>query len=154
MNCLVASKQGDYVLRYQDLKWILPCCRIERWSQLENLLARYKEENFDSTTIHLSTFIENARKGLKMLEENLEEETKENQRVQFLSEELELIFMSPKRYSINIIIWSFMIYSFSSPAYSAIRNTENIVMPHLKYMKQLSSSYLISPNKDETSQVR
>lgn len=59
---------GDNELSFSDLKWVLPLnMKLSRWSQLENLLSRYKISNHSNEyveNISLDFYLENGLKNL------------------------------------------------------------------------------------------
>ena len=72
-------------------------------------------------------------------------DTNTSNQLNFLLEQFNLIFSKSHRYSVQTKIWSFMILMQSVSAYQSIRETNLIILPHLKYLWRLSSEFCISP---------
>jgi len=68
--------------------------------------------------------------------------------LKFIAEQFDLITGSQKRYSTDTLIWSFMILLHSNPTYAAIRETEYLVLPNMKYLQSLCSSLACSADSE------
>lgn len=153
MTCQVCVNQ--YILTSPELQWILPTnLKLSRWSQLENILNRYKNKHDDNSTTELLPLISSIKIKLSDLQDIIVQndiyDANTEKQLSFLIEQFSLIFSKSKKYSVNMIVWSFMVFTQSSSCYSAIRETGSIILPHKKYLQLLSSSFNISP--ESTSQ--
>lgn len=142
-----------------DLLWALSSTnKISQWSAFENLLNRYENEILSENALGLST-IEHTKKAVRNSFEQLIEAYKLNdydndtevKRMKFIFEQFTLTtgMSTCRTYSPQMLVWSFMILLQSSSTYACIRETEFLVLPHSKYLKQLSSSYLCSPDSEK-----
>lgn len=116
------------MLEFNDLKWILPFdMKLSRWSQLENLLCRYKDPCHDD---HPSVMYF-LKKALKSLHEasnvasekhnRLEDDTSDDNNLftthlPIIVDQINLFITNPKRYSPATVIMAFMLYTLSSCA--------------------------------------
>jgi hypothetical protein len=66
-------------------------------------------------------------------------------RIYFLSEQFSLIFKEQKRYSSKVIITAFLIFMQSKKCYETLRSNNFLILPHPKYIQQLTGSLNISP---------
>ena len=146
----------EYKLKWTELTWILPSsCKVTKYSQIENILSRYKEPAARNDVNFRKSLYEGAvEKNLDKLINIVESETNEdtsNERKQltFLEEQFGLIYSKSRRYSINMLIWTYMIFLQSPSAYSSLRATKYLILPNMKYLKQLSSSYSCSANSEK-----
>ena len=97
------------VIPPQQLNWVLFCGkRLELWSQLENLLSRctYVEElcNKSSSESRIQLCVINVKSAMKMLIEELPNESTEELRCTFLLEQLHLTFEKRIRYSPEMLV--------------------------------------------------
>lgn len=97
---------------------------------------------------NLICVIQNKLVELKESEFTSEAEFK---KLSFIAEQFKLIFAKARKYSVDMMIWSFMVHFQSSATYSAIRNTEFLTLPHGKYLQQLSAAFNISPSANSTN---
>jgi hypothetical protein len=136
--------------KISDLNWILaPSNKLTRYSQLENILARYKKSPVEITADFYKTAVKNSFESLIQILESTDTDNQERKQVRFVAEQFNLMNLKPRRYSVDTMIWSYMIFLQSPSAYAAIRETGFLIVPHWKYLKQLTSSFSCSASSQE-----
>ena len=127
MTCNVVV--NVYILTKLQLEWILPQnVRITRWSQIENILTRYKKDNIEklSETVEdiVSLITNNFLHLIDVIKHDIKySDTNTSNQLNFLLAQFNLIFSKSHRYSIQTKIWSCMIFMQSVSAYQSIRET-------------------------------
>jgi hypothetical protein len=114
-----------------DLSWILPSnLKLNRWSQLENLLVAYKNcESEISKEKQFNAYIDKAIECLHKCAKIAEEEVLDSKNsLDILTDQLKLLSLKQKRYGPCTVIFAFMISNYSSSLYDYIR--QYLTLPH------------------------
>lgn len=135
-NLMIDVWQNGVKLGQKQLDWILPLKKLERWSQLENIISRYSGCVPDKESQDL---LDQALLLLKEVGKNLSGPEKIT--FTFLTEQLTLFSSSPnrRRYSSDCIVAAYCLYITSPAAYQKLRDTY-LVLPSLRYLRHLSSN--------------
>lgn len=141
----------DVKLHYNDLKWLFNNTKLvlEKWSQLENLLARYKHEDKISQK-PIQYYLEKALAYLYEAQELNNDEFKHEKTLELVTDQVKLMIASKISYCRQSIITAFIIYSHSSSTYEFLR--QFFVLPHKRYLQFISSKLSISPDSDDNTQ--
>jgi THAP domain/Transposase protein len=152
-NMVIKIFLNETELTCSDLSWILPFnLKLTRWSELENLLIRYKDPS-SSVDESFKCLIE---KGLcclnkacskitpEILEECSEDHRTDLNNIHILINQMKLLILKKKRYSSDTVIMSFMLYTVSPCAYDLMRNY--LILPTKRYLQYLSSGFDVAPN--------
>ncbi|XP_045482104.1 uncharacterized protein LOC123686148 [Harmonia axyridis] len=150
-NMVVQVFLGKNKLNFNDLKWILPFdLKLSRWSQLENILARYKENFRSDTDIFFESFNYLMEKSLKYLDLALtvscEKNLPHSKNLEILIDQLKQITLKKNRYSSSTIIMAFLIHTTSHSTYELLRGF--FMLPNKRYLQRISSGLNVSPNND------
>jgi len=135
------------------LKWVLPWdLKLQRWSQLENILSHYKANNVNSE--ELFTIQDLLRRGLELLSKayskcDEDDNFLHSTHLELLIDQLTQIVSNKNKYRPATIIMSFVIYSQSPACYNLIRDF--FVLPHKRYLQSISSSLSVSPKDEENN---
>jgi hypothetical protein len=130
-----------------DLEWILPSdSKLSRWSQIENLLIRYKNVNEinNREQNYFEYYIDKACKFVKKSIEFIEEDvfSKHKDLLELIENQLKLLLHQRKN-SLTIT-FAFMIFSQSPAVYNFIR--EYFILPHKRYLQSISAAFHVDPN--------
>ena len=121
-----------------DLGWILSHtkCELKWWSQIDNILSRYSSD----TAATANSSIISRCQSLASDVESLGVDANKEDRCTFLAEQLRLMCTAAKgrRYSIDIIIYSFLFFYKLPACYEALRNT--LCLPSNKLLLDISSN--------------
>lgn len=115
----------DKELSSNDLKWILSRdLKLERWSQLSNLLSHYKSAN---TNIQERSIIDMLNQGLEIISKaylKCEEDDTfvYSKQLEIIIDQLHQMVSSKHRYKPVTIIMSFILYCQSPSCYNIIRD--------------------------------
>jgi hypothetical protein len=71
-------------------------------------------------------------------------------RLQFLREQISLLFKSQMRYSAEVLIIAFRFFAISASVYRRLRSTV-LSLPHVSYLKRLSSVFSLSGELNDSS---
>ncbi|VEN41670.1 unnamed protein product [Callosobruchus maculatus] len=132
-----------------DLKWILPCdLKLERWSQLTNLLSRYSLNNDSVQSNPITDLLNQAIDSLSKAYVKCEEDESfaYTKHLEIIIDQLIQMVSKKNRYCPATIIMSFIIYSQSPSCYKLIRDF--FVLPHKRYLQSISASLNVSPKND------
>jgi hypothetical protein len=132
-----------------DLEWILPSdSKLSRWSQIENLLIRYKNVNEinNREQNYFEYYIDKACKFVKKSIEFIEEDvfSKHKDLLELIENQLKLLLHQRKSYNSLTITFAFMIFSQSPAVYNFIR--EYLILPHKRYLQSISAAFHVDPN--------
>lgn len=137
-----------------NLKWIVPSGKLQRWSQLENILSRYRnkcEEKEVQPEKEYNKLVNAAKSKLLELKVFLdcykEEELIDSKPVSFLIDQFLLCTLKRKVYSTLIFQVAFMIMYISSACYEAIQKQNILFFPDARYLKRIAS---LSPTNNES----
>ncbi|KAJ3644415.1 hypothetical protein Zmor_022148 [Zophobas morio] len=137
-------------ISYNDLRWLFTgTLKLTKWSQFENLLLRYKNVPHREDTVpehyinKAYIFLEKAHALL-----NDDHEYKYKKYLDSILQQLKMLCQKKSKYSSSVLLFAFMIYSQSVPAYNILR--DYFFLPHKRYLQQLSSGFNVSTN-DSTS---
>lgn len=154
-NLMVKVYLKDNQLAYNDLKWILPWdVKLQRWSQLSNLLSRYKTNTVNKEV----NVIEMLKEGLKIIsdaylkcENNYDESNTflYSKHLEIIIDQLYQIVSNKNKYRPSTIIMAFILYSQSPTCYNVIRDF--FVLPHKRYLQSISSSLAVSPKEENNN---
>ncbi|KAK9891103.1 hypothetical protein WA026_013423 [Henosepilachna vigintioctopunctata] len=111
--------------------------KLTRWPQLKNLLVRYKYEisksfNHPSYCTHLNQGLNELTHALNLLSPESDEIFSI---LSILIDQVKLLVNKRKRYSIETIIMSFMLYTISPCAYDLLRGYINL--PAKRYLQYI-----------------
>lgn len=121
MTCNVVVNMN--ILTKSQLKWILPQnVKITRWSQIENILTRYKKDNSEKLSETVEDMVSLINNNFLYLLDTINHDVKysatnTSNQLNFLLEQFNLTFSKSHRYSVQTKIWSFMILMQSVRAY-------------------------------------
>jgi hypothetical protein len=139
--------KGQLRVSKQSLQWILGkenkvCC----WSQLDSLISHFDSYSTDATfTVNDQVaLVEQALTELhNLVNDNDDYDADVADRLQFLSEQISLLFTKQKRYSCLIISIAFRFFAVSLSVYNRLRDTV-LTFPNVSYLKRLSSVLSVS----------
>ncbi|CAG4970430.1 unnamed protein product [Parnassius apollo] len=139
---------GETQLPPNDLKWTLTnSLTLFKWSQLKNLLDRYKDSPFTCTE---SMFEFNIKKAEEQLETALQfSDEQECKQLDLIKDQLKLCTLKQPRYSVSTVIFAFLIFCISQSCYNLIRRF--LFLPHKRYLQYLSSSFNVNPSNLENT---
>ncbi|XP_044766292.1 uncharacterized protein LOC123322410 [Coccinella septempunctata] len=143
---------GRNKLCFNDLRWILPFdMKLNRWSQLENILSRYKEnlegKAAENSVESFNNLLEIILKHLdQALTVSCENNFPYSKNIEILIDQLRQINSKKNRYSSSTIIMSFMIHTTSHSTYELLRGF--FILPHRRYLQRISSELNVSPSND------
>ncbi|XP_049796730.1 uncharacterized protein LOC126213147 [Schistocerca nitens] len=142
---------NGFILSHEQLSWILPSSlRVTRWSQIENILSRVI--NCDSYTPTFSSLLNELKNIVKKLTLHSEANPNCCATLLFLLEQIDLLAMNKRTYSVDMMMHAFIIYNQSPACYAALRSSGLLTLPHVKHIQQLSSSLKICPtNKSQNA---
>lgn len=153
-DLLVSVYLNTNELSENDLKWLLPSgLKLTKWSQLENLLARYKSTNMaEFTKETLVWYLQLSLKYLLLASNisNNEENFNYTAHITLICDQLKQIVNSRIRYDSSTVIMAFQLYSQSPACYKLLRNF--LILPHTRYLQFISSALDVSPDKDINSE--
>lgn len=140
---------GETAVSPSQLCWLLPkTMKLNLWSQMINLLARYK---FDHNVLPLTRdqYITTAYKYLQKARE-VEEDDENSTRLDFVSAQVKLLQLKRPRpmYDSTVIVPAFIFFAHSAATYEYLRKF--LVLPCKRYLQFLSSSMHLSPNYKNT----
>jgi hypothetical protein len=152
-DMVISVKQNNKEVSVNDLKWIKPCdLKLTRWSQLEDLLVRYKTVEANAVGAKSAEYYLNKINSL--IQECLQ--ICKNDETFMFANHLELIdnqikLMSSKNrsYTPFTIVFCFLIYGHSPATYSFLR--DYLVLPNKSYLQKMTSSFHINANDRETN---
>lgn len=144
--------KNDFYVTAVDLSWLFSNnLKLTRWSQFENLLSRYavNSQNVKNFTLYSlkETMISHFQKIIQFIEEEDDHNHQEvGEVLRFLQEQFTLAFQpkNARRYSVKMVVNSFMIYIMSPAAYDALRMNCLLVLPHVNYLSELTRASCIS----------
>lgn len=141
------------VLTFSDLKWVLPVdMKLSRWSQLDNLLTRYKfTTDYPCNEVDPQKRVDNYLKQCLEILGNAFSiagccDYIYTHNLEILMDQLKQITNRKNRYSSGTIIMAFMFYCQSPATYEIIRKF--FILPHKRYLQYLSSNLDISPQQN------
>lgn len=138
---------NGFILTYDDLSWILPSSlKVNRWSQIENILSRYI--NCSSYIPSFSSLLSELKNIVNKLTQHSESNADCCTTLLFLLEQIGLLTMNKRTYSVDMMLHAFIIYTQSAACYAALRSSGLLILPHVKHIQQLSSSLKISPTSE------
>ena len=73
-------------------------------------------------------------------------------RLKFLAEQISLLFMSQSRYSSETLLIAFRFFAISASVYGRLRSV--LTLPHVSYIKRLSSVFSLSGGLDESDHAQ
>lgn len=133
-----------------DLKCILPNTLImNRWSQLQNLLARFKQNPSTGAQNSFDFHIKKAEEHLGIALEYSNGQECTSKQLDLLKDQLKMCTLKKPRYSISTVIFAFLIFCISQSTYELIRGF--LFLPHKRYLQYLASSFNVSPNDSENT---
>lgn len=127
----------------KSFHWLSRNGKIERWSQLENLLSYCLCQDLEAhftVDLYLSRAHENLVQAIHLLSNsNNTDSVVTDKNVQFLDEQLSLMRAhdSRKRYSSTTQCFAFMAYIKSPSCYRFLRRTKLLSLPHPSTLKNL-----------------
>lgn len=144
---------NDNHLSPNELKWVLPCTlKLERWSQLQNLLSRYKlPDSAEEIEYNVTELLKQSIKLLSKAFTKCEDDDTflYTRQLELILDQLTQIVSNKNRYCPATIIMSFIIYSQSPSCYNLIRDF--FILPHKRYIQSISSSLSVSPTEDSNN---
>nr|CAI5852053.1 unnamed protein product [Callosobruchus analis] len=140
----------DTELSDNNLRWILPDGRLHRWSQIENLLARYNYvQSISDLDLGSNSHIVKAHKHLVSAISTINEENdKDITTLELIADQLALISAAKKNYSVSTLIFLMAIFNQSSSTYEHLR--DYLTLPTSRRLKQITSEFNISPIIDKS----
>ncbi|VEN45422.1 unnamed protein product [Callosobruchus maculatus] len=133
----------------KQLNWILNLDhKLERWSQLENLISHYNTvEDFEVEV----TVVDMISRGLAVISKAYtQSETNDGflygTQLEIIIDQLTQIVSNKRRYKPSTIIMAFILYCQSPSCYDIVRDF--FILPHKRYLQSISGSLAVSP-KDE-----
>lgn len=150
INLQVSVFLKESELTYNDLKWVLePDMKLRRWSEFENILARYKYQS--SCDNNVSDNLEKSLRALEITKMSSDIDMFEYKSLlDLIIDQVKLISSKRKRYSSATVIAAFVVYTQSSSTYALLRNI--FVFPHPRYLQYLSSKLSISADSTADNQ--
>jgi len=125
-----------------ELAWLLGDeVKLSRWSQLPNICA-HVQNSYSQPDAPLD-LLSRIQLLLKSLISSLKLQGDVDNRVtvlQFIYEQLSLLFASQKRYSPRYLLVAFRLFCVLRSAYKFLRDT-CLTLPHISYLRQLSSCF-------------
>ena len=136
----------------KQLKWIIEN-RLERWSQLENLLSHYNNNSDQSESISSSDELiqiahEMLMKAAQLLSPDAANAHSMEKTIIFHAEQLKLLTTpaNRRRYSSSMLCFAFMLHIKSPACYKFIRRSELLYLPHQRTLSHLSKPFSLTDN--------
>lgn len=150
INLKVSVFLKNTELSCNDLKWVLQSdCILKRWSQIENILARYKFEEKITNSVQIN--LEKSLKSLASIKQSDDiDEFDYTNLLEIIIDQVKLMSSKRKRYAPATVVAAFVIQTQSSSTYSLLRNI--FVLPHPRYLKHISSQLSISADSESNNQ--
>lgn len=133
-----------------DLSWVISNNKLARWSQLENILSRYREPTLIKTD-PTTSLLDRIRHFEESLPTEIINDELISEKLRFFIEQMKLLFMKKKEYAVKTILQSLLIYQQSSSSYAALRNNI-LTLPHPKYIQLFSTKLDISASEEATNE--
>lgn len=131
-----------------DLAWLLPPSLIlSRWSQIQNLLIRYKNNVLQDAIVtetvdqHLLKSKYYVSKALNAAKNN--DKYGFTTQLEFIVNQMSLLTSKKRNYDPVTMIFAFLVYCQSAATYNLIRSY--LFLPHKRYLQHISSTLHISP---------
>ena len=114
--------------------------KLEKMSQLVNLMARLKSWHSDEKPQSFSFNMEMATTVLTECIETLEEDSDEHRKISFIIEQLQLIRRQKfgRQYSPHLTILAYMVNAASSAAYRVLRDEAILCLPSVSTLKKIN----------------
>lgn len=128
----------------KELHWLLGDeCRLARWSQIPNLCSFLKNVAFKpNLASSRSEQVNKICASLQQLAVSIDaDDGKVTNQLTFICEQLQLMFMTSKRYSPGYLLFAFRVYCYSRLSYSFLRDS-CLTLPHVSYLRRLSSIFV------------
>jgi len=136
VNLTISVTHNDIVLPADKFKWILGESGFcDKWSKLDSLLSHvfcYENSN-QVNNMHAQ--------AIRLLKETYEDSVGPTSvKISFIQEQIKLLNMKIPSYSPDLLVFASTMY-FSNPhAYTKLRDTEVLTLPHPTYLRKLSSN--------------
>ena len=160
----------------------IPACRLNwllgeelkcnRWSKFECLLSHFA--SYKNSQISSSNAKEHVDCAIAMIEEAVqievssaeddisneipqhtsEDKDQKVDKLNFLKEQLSLIYGKKCRYSPEMLIWSCNLYFSGTSFYSKLRRSARLTLPHPEYIKKLSLNFGASESGIKNSHIK
>ena len=134
-----------------SLRWLFgkqSVSTLTHWSQFDSLLSHVSGvwgEGTEDPKLKIQVLIgglQDICSSDKLEETDEDEDSPLKGRLQFLIEQLQLLFSSAKRYSCETLLWAFQTFTSAPQTYSLIRSTF-LTLPHPSYLKKIMSVFNI-----------
>lgn len=122
---------------------------ITSYSQINHILTKFsKIENF---TAYLQTAVKFLDRA-KTISENYNVFQYTNQ-LNFILDQLNLMCLTKKRYTLNHLLVAFGIFMYSPTSYGVIRDHGFVILPHQQTIHKIKSCQNIGANSDESNEI-
>ena len=127
-----------------DLEWCLQDGVLSCWTHFESLLGFYNASSYSFEDLSPFDQINYYCHGLEKVSEVVDEQTDDSvkEKLLFFVEQLRLLLSKRNRYSTEMLLWSFHIYTANKKAYNLLRDTA-MTLPHASYLQRISSVFSV-----------
>lgn len=139
----VTVYQNGFEVPSADLEWVIAKNNpLTHWFQFESLLNRYAENSsaHEPSQLFLQETVSSC---MQQLISCFQEDEETAVKLKFLSEQFKLAFCcsrNARRYSPEMLVYSFMIHMLSPACYDALRSNSLLTLPHENRLIQLTRS--------------
>jgi hypothetical protein len=135
------------IMSIEEVQLIIGAKVLSKWSKLKEVLEHICLKNYAPTIDSaLETLKKHFQKLINIISKTTASEIQIAQ-LNFLEEQIFLLFKQQKRYSSKMLMISLLISLQSKKCYEALRANSILQLPHPKYLQQLTSSLKVSPDK-------
>jgi len=152
-SMIVEVYRGNSRLSISIVTWVLGSdCKLVRWSQLSSLLSHFASLAVtadDMTVKFRADTVKQQLNELIALTSDIDDyEPDVTIRLKFLAEQISLLFMSQSHDSSETLLVAFRFFAIYASIYSRLRSI--LTLPHVSYIKRLSSAFSLSGGLDES----
>lgn len=132
-NLSVQVWKDSVLVPPKNSKWIMKDSKLERWSQLENILSHFSMSHDDNEDINMLF-----EKAICLLEKVSQSGENDSRCLDFFIEQLKLSKVTPsrRRYSSQSVVFAFCLYFTSPSAYRKLRDSF-LILPNVRYLQHL-----------------
>ena len=151
-DLVVDVYRGESHISSSSLQWILGAeCRLTCWSQFTSLLSHFSADVTRLSVKEQLGVVECAITELIEVTCCSEEYGSDIvDRLNFLREQITLLFSAQPRYSPETLFVAFRFFAVSASIYRRLRSTV-LSLPHVSYLKRLSSVFSLSGGLNENA---
>ena len=156
-SMVVEVYRGNSRLSNSSVTWVLGAdCKLVCWSQLSSLLSHFASVAATadelSVKVQADTIKQQLNQLIDLINDSDDYEPDVTTKLKFLAEQISLLFMAQSRYSLETLLIAFRFFAISASVYSRLRSV--LTLPHVSYIKRLSSVFSLSGGLDESDHAQ